>query len=78
VRSEVNPTPFFEFKRYTALKRLARRARDNALPPAALAEETDEALASVLDELVADRYAPSNRVTAELTGIDLAGYGWTV
>lgn len=78
VRSEVNPTPFFDLQQHHRLKKLARKARARGLSPEDVAEETDEALAGVLDELVGDRYAASNRATAELTGIDLAGYGWQI
>jgi hypothetical protein len=78
VRSEVNPTPFFDLHRHKELRRLARAAPEAALPPEVVAAETDEALAKVLAELVGDRYAASNRATAELTGIDLAAYGWRI
>lgn len=38
----------------------------------------DQALRAVVNAAVGDRYAASNTRTAELTGIDLARYGWAL
>jgi hypothetical protein len=41
-----------------------------------LATGVDAKLRRVVDAIVGDRYVESNRATAELTGLDLASYGW--
>ena len=41
-----------------------------------LAAGADARLRRVVEAIVGDRYAESNRATAELTGLDLASYGW--
>ncbi len=42
------------------------------------AEDRERALREQVERLVGDRYVESNRATAELIGVDLAAYGWTV
>jgi hypothetical protein len=44
--------------------------------PVRLVERSDDALRRAVVEAVGDRYARSNQITAELTGIDLGGFGW--
>ena len=76
-RSEVHPAPLFESR---ALRRVARLGADAvaALIPRRLVARSEDSLRREVAELVGDRYRGSNRATAELTGIDLGGYGWTV
>jgi hypothetical protein len=80
VRSEVNPVPLVDLDRHHALKRLVRPS-DSAVAklfPDALGERSEASLRRELAELVGDRYAESNRRSAELTGLDLAGSGYAV
>jgi hypothetical protein len=72
VRTDVNPGPLFPSKRVLAL---ARRVEELPLPHG-LEERSDAALRRLVAEVVGDRYAGSNRITAELAGIDLGRYGW--
>ena len=41
-----------------------------------LATGADARLRRVVEAIVGDRYVESNRETGELTGLDLASYGW--
>lgn len=75
-RSDLNPAPLF---RVRPLSKLAKRLRASALDvPGArpLAAREEAKLRAFVDETIGDRYAASNRRTAELTGLDLAAYGW--
>ncbi len=76
-RSEVHPAPLFESRSLRRLTRAAAGAVD-ALVPGRMATKIEASLRREADEIVGDRYRESNRATAELTGIDLGGYGWTV
>ncbi len=78
MRSEVNPAPVFESRPLKRLVRLATSPPIEALVPRRLAERSEASLRQEVAEIVGDRYRESNRATAELTGIDLGGYGWTV
>jgi Sulfotransferase family len=74
-RTELNPGPAFESRAAAWLTR--RLKKPNALERAgSLASRADGRIRRVVDETVADRYAESNRATAELTGLDLASCGW--
>jgi hypothetical protein len=77
-RTELHPGPALELR---AAGRLTNRLKKEQIlerPLArALAERADARLRRSVDEIVASRYAKSNRATAELTGLDLAAYGWT-
>jgi hypothetical protein len=44
----------------------------------ALSDRSERRLREAVAAAVGDRYAESNRATAELFGVDLAGYGWPV
>jgi sulfotransferase family protein len=76
VRSELNPAPLESqlLKRLTKLKQAAVKplVRDR------LRARADSDLKERVVATVGDRYRESNRATAELTGLDLAGYGWTI
>ena len=72
VRAEVNPAPLFDLPRLERLK--ARRLR----VPRRLNDRLERRLRETIAEIVGDHYRESNRITSELTGIDLAGFGWRV
>jgi hypothetical protein len=74
IRTEVNPAPLLNSKR---VLRLARRVERMPLPRP-VEQKSEATLARMVADVVGERYLESNRVTAELTGIDLASYGWTI
>ncbi len=78
VRSEVNPAPLVDLDKHRTLKRLSRHRFFEVAIPETVAARNEKSLHRVAAEIVGDRYVESNRVTAELTGIDLGGYGWQV
>jgi len=78
IRSELNPTPALDLRRPHALRKLARSAAAAAVTPKRAASRLERSLRREVEELVGDRYAESNRRTAELTGIDVGRYGWPV
>jgi hypothetical protein len=76
--ADVNPTPVFTSKVIVRpLKRLANSLNHSQLGPPRLNARSKEQLRRLVADAVGDRYAGSNRITAELTGIDLAALGWT-
>jgi hypothetical protein len=77
-RSEVHPAPVIESRRLRRLTRAVLGVPVGSLVPQRVAERSEASLRRQVEELVGDRYRESNRATAKLTGIDLAGYGWTV
>jgi sulfotransferase family protein len=80
IRSEVNPVPLVDLELHQAMKRLVRPkdAAVGRLVPSALAERSDASLRREVVQVVSDRYAASNRRTAELTGLELARFGYAV
>jgi hypothetical protein len=78
-RAEFNPATFFR-------SRLAQRAGRGAIDhlpleritPSAFEARTERNLRRLAFALVGDRYRESNRITQELTGIDLGAYGWAI
>jgi hypothetical protein len=77
-RSQYNPSPFLDAPWLSdSLRSLARRRVERLVPPR-IAERRDDAIRRAVAEAVGERYRESNRITAELTGLDLAGHGWTV
>ena len=78
-RTELHPAPAIES---STAWRLAQRLKKgdllNTRATAALIGRLETRLREQVDEAVGDRYAESNRRTAELTGLDLASYGWPV
>jgi hypothetical protein len=77
-RSQYNPSPVLDSPWLSdSLRSLARR-RVERLVPARIAEQRDDAMRRAVAETVGDRYRESNRITAGLTGLDLARYGWAV
>jgi hypothetical protein len=77
-RSEVHPAPVLESRRLRRAARAVLGVPVTSLVPRGVAERSEASLRHQVEELVGDHYRESNRATAELTGIDLAGYGWTV
>jgi hypothetical protein len=77
-RSQYNPSPFLDAPWLSDSHRSFARRRVERLVPPRIAERSDDALRRAVAEAVGDRYRESNRITAELTRLDLAGYGWAV
>ena len=75
VRSELNPTPVFGPKAFATIP---PELLERAIRPRAGAEELERRLRETVDAFVGDRYAESNRRTAELARVDLAALGWTL
>jgi Sulfotransferase family len=73
VRAEVNLAPMLDSK---LIPLLARRVERMPLPRA-LEQRSDAGLRRLVAGVVGHRYVESNRITADLTGLDLASYGWT-
>jgi sulfotransferase family protein len=78
VRSELNPAPQFKSRLVKRATRLTMTLPIDSLVPRRLAARSEASLRRAVNELVGDRYRESNRATAQLTGIDLGGYGWAV
>lgn len=78
-RSDMNPAPVLGSKK---MQRLRNRVLDADLVGwpviGALASRQERRFRLTVEQAVGDRYVPSNRRTAELTGRDLAAYGWMV
>jgi hypothetical protein len=77
-RNDLNPAPLLPAK---TLFRLAKRLQSSSLeaPGArALAARSEARLRRAVEDAVGERYVASNRLTIELTGLDLAAYGWMV
>ena len=74
-RADLNQMPVFELH---SARRLRKRLRssDPFSSAGRLAEWAEARLRQEVAEAVGDRYAESNRRTAELIGIDLAALGW--
>jgi hypothetical protein len=77
-RSELNPAPVFTSRRAKRLAKKAMQVAERAPVPRRMAERRESSMRRLVAEVVGDRYAASNRATAELTGIDLGGFGWMV
>jgi hypothetical protein len=78
-RTELDPAPIAEWERAEHLaQRLKKTDLLNSRPTRRLAERAEKNLQRRVYAAVGERYAESNRRTEELTGLDLAGYGWPV
>jgi len=75
VRSDLNPEPLFASPR---LKSLGKRIERSELFPRYFVQKEEARLRQIVARMVGDRYLESNRITAELTGIDLSSLGWMV
>jgi Sulfotransferase family len=73
VRTDLNPAPPLANPFFWRLGK--RIDRFDLAPPRAVMHE-EEKLRRIVAEKVGDLYAESNRRTVELTGVDLASYGW--
>jgi Sulfotransferase family len=77
--TDVNLSPVLESNVVLRLTRRVQRVDPRKIPVTrALAAHSEKRLRSQIEEAVGDRYAASNRATAELIGVDLGAYGWTV
>jgi hypothetical protein len=79
-RNELSPAPILDSPRVAALAKRVREKLDPAELPFArdLAARSEQRLRERVAAAVGDRYAESNRITAELFDLDLAGHGWPV
>jgi hypothetical protein len=75
-RSELNPAPALDSKLLRRVMKTAEHAARGRLVPERTRAKREASLRETVDRIVGDRFRESNRRTAELTGLDLAGYGW--
>lgn len=75
-RSELNPVPTLDSGLLRRAMKLSEHAAGGSLVPESVRARSEASLRRTVDRIVGDRYRDSNRATAELTGLDLAGYGW--
>jgi hypothetical protein len=77
-RNELNPAPLVESSVVHGAATRMRKKLDpaNLRATRGLAERSERALKQAVAGAVGDRYVESNRITAELLGVDLAAYGW--
>ena len=75
VRTDLNPAPPLASP---ACWKLGKRIDRLSLAPRRAVSHEEEKLRRLVAERVGDRYVESNRRTAELTGLDLGGYGWMI
>ena len=75
VRSDLNPAPPLASP---AFWKLGKRIDRLSLAPRRAVSHEEEKLRRTVAERVGERYVESNQRTAELTGLDLAGYGWMI
>ena len=73
VRTDLNPAPPLASP---AFWRLGKRIDRLSLAPRQAVDREEEKLWRTVAETVGDRYVDSNRRTADLAGLDLAGHGW--
>ncbi|MGH9246590.1 MAG: hypothetical protein ACRD29_20225 [Acidimicrobiales bacterium] len=73
--TSVNPRPVSIPPLGVGLRAALRLDR---LVPDAVQMRLDRRLRGTVERLVGDRYCESNRITAELTGLDLASYGYAM
>jgi Sulfotransferase family len=77
-RSELNPSPLLESMLVHGMATKMRKKLDpaNLRATRRLAQRSEQSLKQAVAEAVGDRYVESNRITAELLGVDLAACGW--
>jgi hypothetical protein len=75
VRTDLNPAPPLASP---AFWKLGKRIDRLSLAPGRSVAREEERLRSLVAERVGDRYVDSNRLTAELAGLDLDAYGWMI
>jgi sulfotransferase family protein len=77
--TDVNLSPVLESNLVLRLARRVQRVDPRKIAVTrSLAARSERRLRNQIAEAVGDRYAVSNRATAELIGVDLGMYGWTV
>jgi hypothetical protein len=77
--ADVNPSPVFTAKAVRRRVRpLTEALKVSQLGTDRMNEQRHAELHRVIENAVGDRYAASNRITAELTDVDLGSYGWSV
>lgn len=78
-RSQYNPAPLVDSPWLSDRWRaFARGGTFERLVPRRVVDREDGTLTQAIARTVGDRYRESNRITAELAGLDLGGYGWDV
>jgi hypothetical protein len=77
-RSELNPVPALDSKLLRRMMKMAEHVSTARLVPEQVRAKREAALRATVGRIIGDRYRESNRRTAELAGLDLAGYGWPV
>jgi Sulfotransferase family len=75
VGSELNPSPLIHSSR---IKRLGESVQHTQRIPAGIVKRREAKLRADVAAMIGDRYAESNRITAELLGADLESLGWTM
>jgi hypothetical protein len=77
--ADLNPNPVFTNKIVqTPFVWVASALSHSQIGPGGLNARKRADLHRLVTDVVGERYAGSNRITAELTGIDLTSYGWTL
>lgn len=77
-RSELNPVPTLDSSLLRRALKAVEHGTRGGLVPESVRAKREAALRHTVERIVGDRYRESNRATAELTGLDLAAYGWPV
>ena len=75
--SELNPVPALDSKLLRRVTKTTEHAARGRLVPDRARARREASLRETVDRIVGDRFRESNRRTAELAGLDLAGYGWS-
>jgi hypothetical protein len=75
VTTDLNPSPLLPSR---LIKRLALNAGRPEHVPRRIERRQEAKLRETIASVVGERYAESNRLTAELTGIDLGALGWSI
>jgi hypothetical protein len=75
VCTDLNPSPPLPSPLFWRLGKHIDRA---SLAPRQTVEREEAKLRQIVDETVLERYVESNRLTADLIGVDLAAYDWMI
>jgi hypothetical protein len=77
--ADLNPSPVFTARAIALpMRRLGSTLDQSQIGPKRLNARRQAELQRLIDDAVGGRYVESNRITARLTGIDLARYEWTL
>ena len=77
VRDALNPLAIVDSSRVADRVKVTFDRADRWLP-AAVRRRSDERMRRHIESFIGDQYAESNRATAALTGLDLAGHGYSM